>query len=145
MEQHYQPNYFEIDLLLISEIVFEKGTGNQDVTMLGFYKRHREKSDASFSCSFSQLITLLYEAGFNGRFILDEINNRLISIKDEYPTIINVDDLLPEPPLEILTNGLRFYRPKYLNKKGDWEENLSDSHFFIELGSAEKVTIVRFE
>lgn len=135
MEQHYQPNYFEIDVLLISEIVFEKGTRNQDVTLLGFYKRNREKSDASFSCSFSQLITLLYEAGFNGRFILDEINNRLISTKDEYPTIINVDDLLPEPPLEILTNGLRFYRPKYLNKKGDWEENLSDSHFFIELGN----------
>jgi len=135
MEQHYQPNYFKIDELSISEIVFEKGTRNQDVTLLGFYKRHREKSDASFTCSFSQLISLLHEAGDNGRFVLDEINNRLISTKDEYPTIINVDDLLPEPPIEILTKSLRFYRPKYLNKKGDWEENLSDSHFFIELGN----------
>lgn len=133
MEQIYQPNYFEIDELLINEIVFEKGTGNKFVTLFGFYKRKRKKSNGSFTCTFSQLVTLLHEAGDDGRFVLDELSERLISTKDEYPTVIEVDDLLPEPPLEILTKGLRFYRPKYQNEKGEWEENLSDPCFFIEL------------
>lgn len=131
MTDKYKPNFHKIDEIYLKEIVFEKSIEHSEVTIFGYYL-HTETEELiriDYLCDFSALTDLLIFAKEEGEPIIEAISEKLNSDVDEYPIIIDVENIFGKP-LKIDGILLTIYLPFEENQNGEWIES-TDKTFYI--------------
>ena len=131
MADKYKPNYHKIDEIYLKELVFEKSVEHTEVTIFGYYfNTHTEELiRIDYLCDFGALTNLLIFAKEKGEPIIDAIADKLDSNTEEYPIIIDVENIYGEP-LKIDEILITIYLPFEENKNGEWIES-TDKTFYI--------------
>lgn len=133
MADKYKPNYHKIYEIYLKEIVFEKSIEHSEVTIFGYYLNTdpEELMRIDYLCDFSALTDLLIFAKEEGEPIIEAIAEKLNSDIDEYPIIIDVENIFGKP-LKIDGILLTIYLPFEENQNGEWIESTDKSFYIIE-------------
>lgn len=131
MADKYIPNYHKINEIYLKEIVFEKSIDHSEVSIFGYYFNSDKKEliRIDYLCEFSALTDLLIFANEKGEPIIEAITEKLNSYTEEYPIVIDIENIYGEP-LKIENILLTIYLPFEENEKGEWIES-TDKTFYI--------------
>jgi hypothetical protein len=130
---NYKPDYRKIHEIYLNQIIFEKKLNSTAVTIFGYYEDSDIKDlvRVDYWCEFSVLTDLLLSAKEDGEPIINAITEKLNDNDQEYPTVIDVENMFGKP-LKIDGSILTIYRPKEKNENGEWEEDDDDVIYIIE-------------
>ena len=133
MEEAYKPNYYFIDELFISKIIFDKALDTDDVTIFGFYNDpyEEELQPVDYWCDFNLLKEMLEFGGKKGKKVLNKLSDKLHEEKGDETIMLDVEKKFGKPLL--LTNMLfKVYKPQEKDDMGVWHENEEDNLFIID-------------
>ena len=124
----YEPKYFYINEMYISELVFDKGDG---LSLFGYLKdRHTNKFVRwDFFSDFNQLTDILLECGEEGEKLIDVLSNTILEIV-EIPTVIDVEQYL-DTLLKVDQFIFKVYQPYEQDGVGNWYPS-NDHCLFID-------------
>jgi len=128
----YIPEYIRVDQLFVTEIVFEKDSGCQDVTLSGLINYQQATRQVSLSCSFAMLVSLLDDAGDAGAKILEAISLKLQSAEVEFPVVVQVGQFDSDGIIELSADNLQLYKPMHLCADGVWRADAEDEFYLVE-------------
>ena len=113
----YDPKYYYLQEIFISEIIFDE---SESVTIFGYLpdQKNDELVRWDFLCSFSLLTDILLFANEQGDYLIKTISEKL-STKLEIPTVIEVESVYGKP---LIIDSLIFqvYKP-YEKENGVWQ------------------------
>lgn len=133
MEQNiYQPNYQQIDKIYIGQIVFEKNLKTVETTIFGyiFDEKTNKIVSCDYWCEMGTLTKLLQPLNKKGEAIIDAILDKINEKTEEYPSVIDVEEILKKPLL-IEGISLNIYKPQEKDENGDWKE-ITTNNYIIE-------------
>ncbi|MFZ1320893.1 MAG: hypothetical protein WAT71_04995 [Ignavibacteria bacterium] len=131
MPKKYEVNYKHINKFYLSQIVFEKSTSSEDVTIFGYFD-YLEGEDSQIiimGCDFSILTEILMFIKEIDELIIGAIAEKLSNGVTENPAIVDVENILGEP-LIIENIEFKIYRPMEEDEQGNLIE-ISDESIYI--------------
>lgn len=132
MKNVYYPKHLPLHTLYIDEFVFVNNAQFSDVTIFGAYlpPAAQEVETADFCCSFSLLNQLLSKAGDVGKWVIEEIVDKLIYESENEPITINIKNIFGKP-LIISNLNLKMYQPMQQDPFGNWVNQNTDEDFYL--------------
>lgn len=140
MSKVYEPNYKSIQEIYIKTIIFEKEPECTSVSIFGYNNDTSSQYllPVDYMCGFSTLTDLLLAAKESGESIITAITEKLQQDKEEYPIVVEVEDIL-DGPLKIVDIVLTIYKPWAMDEDGQWQEEKEDFYIIDAMTTIEEL------
>jgi hypothetical protein len=128
MSNAYNPQYFHLDEIYISEIIFDESE-NISLFCYLFDEGQNKLVRWDLFSDFTFLTDILLFAGNEGEVIIKILSEKL-SVHFDIPTVINIEELF-DKPLYVDSFIFKVYRPHEKDENGIWHP-ANDNYLYMD-------------